>query len=135
MAQRMSYNMGSPCHRDDQSACQASAINFGQACSLKWTSSNASSCTAMTSSSMGGAFTVPRHKWHGHRGTDRFGQRRLTLSCSAPEAWHRRLPYGDGKSLDPEHTLPSGITTIGLTLDRSSTRQSLRTDDCPTTPD
>jgi hypothetical protein len=39
------------------SPAQATAINFGQGMSLAWTSSNATSCSAMTSSSMGGGFT------------------------------------------------------------------------------
>jgi hypothetical protein len=36
---------------------QAMSINFGQAVQLTWTSSNATSCTASTSSAMGGSFT------------------------------------------------------------------------------
>jgi hypothetical protein len=36
---------------------QAMSINFGQAVKLAWTSSNATSCTASTSSAMGGSFT------------------------------------------------------------------------------
>jgi hypothetical protein len=35
----------------------AATINFGQATTLAWTSANATSCTAMTSSAAGGAFT------------------------------------------------------------------------------
>src|SRR5579862_5100802 len=36
---------------------QSTTINFGQAVTLKWTSTYATSCSAMTSSSAGGAFT------------------------------------------------------------------------------
>jgi len=60
----------------------------------------------------------PGHKWHGHRGTDRFGQRRLHAELLG----RRRhgigdYPYGDGKSSILSTLSPSGITTIGLTLD------------------
>jgi hypothetical protein len=39
------------------SPAQATAINFGQAVSVAWTSSYATSCSAMTSGAMGGGFT------------------------------------------------------------------------------
>ena len=39
------------------SPMQATSINFGQAVQLAWTSSNATSCSASTSSSVGGAFS------------------------------------------------------------------------------
>jgi hypothetical protein len=116
----MSYNMGSPMPTVTITApAQASAINFGQGVQLKWTSSNASSCTAMTSSSMGGAFTGAQAT----SGTATVaptgsGSVAYTLSCSGAG--------GMASATTPMVTVnpsilstlsPSGITTIGLTLD------------------
>ena len=116
----MSYMMNSPMPTVTITApVQASTINFGQGVQLTWTSSNATSCTASSSSSMGGAFTGPEAM----SGTAMVaptgsGSVTYTLTCSGGGGMAAATSAMVTVNPSILSTLsPSGITTIGPTPD------------------
>jgi hypothetical protein len=116
----MSYNMNGPMPTVTITApAQASSINFGQAVQLSWNSSDATSCTATTSSSMGGAFTGAQAT-SGTATVAPTGSGSVTYTLSCSGAGGTASATSAMVTVNPSilSTLsPAGITTIGPTPD------------------
>jgi hypothetical protein len=114
----MSYNGPMPSVMFTSPA-RASAINVGQGVQLEWTSSNATSCTATTSSSMGGEFSGTQAA-SGHATIAPTGSGSVTYTLTCSGAGGMASATTDMVTVNPSilSTLsPSGITTIGPTPD------------------
>jgi hypothetical protein len=101
------------------SPAQAKTINFGQGVQLAWTSANATSCSASTSSTMGGAFTGTQPT----SGTATVaptgtGSVTYTLTCTGTGGSASATTAAVTVNPSILSTLsPSKITTIGSTID------------------
>jgi hypothetical protein len=101
------------------SPAQATTVSFGRAVQLAWTSTNATSCTATTSSTMGGAFTGTQStSGSATIAPTATGTVTYTLTCTGPggTASATTSNVTVGPSLLSTLSV-AGITTIGSTAD------------------
>jgi len=101
------------------SPAQATTVSFGRAVQLAWTSTNATSCTATTSSTMGGAFTGTQStSGSATIAPTAAGTVTYTLTCTGPggTASATTANVTVGPSLLSTLSV-AGITTIGSTAD------------------
>jgi hypothetical protein len=101
------------------SPAQAATVSFGRGVQLAWTSTNATSCTATTSSTMGGAFTGTQStSGSATVAPTATGSVTYTLSCTGPggTASATTSNVTVGPSLLSTLSV-AGITTIGSTAD------------------
>jgi hypothetical protein len=101
------------------SPSQATTINFGQGVKLQWSSTNATSCTASTSSTMGGAFTGSQQT-SGSATVAPTGTGNVTYTLTCMGAGGSGSATTAAVTVNPSilsMLAPTKIVTIGSTID------------------